>query len=380
MDRTHPRAGGAEIHLHEVFGRLARRGHRITLLVSGWDEAEPEEMVDGMRVVRTGRRYTFPVYAWLTYFTRLRRERFDLVVEDLNKFPLFTPWWSDAPVVTQLHHLFGRVAFRQESVPVAAAAWLGERLIPHVYGGTRVHAVSESTARELVDMGLGRERIRVIPNGVDHEYLHPDPGSERFREPTFVYVGRLVRYKELEVLLAAVARLADRDLRVRLLLAGKGEDRPRLEAVARELGLSERVEFLGWVPDDRKRTLLRRAWATVYPSPKEGWGITTVESAACGTPVVASDSPGLRDSVADGTSGLLVPHADAGAWADAMASIVRDRELRERLARGAVEHARRFSWDRTARETESDLLEIVDVERGGDPDADNHRGATLRRE
>lgn len=380
MDRCHPRSGGAEIHLHEVFGRLARRGHDITLLVSGWNGSRGEAMVDGMRVVRTGRRYTFPLYAWFTYLTRLRHQPFDLIVEDLNKFPVFTPWWSDVPVVTQLHHLFGRVAFRQESVPVAAAAWLGERMIPHVYGGTRVHSVSESTARELVHMGIRRERIRVIPNGVDHDYLHPDPGTGRFRDPTFVYVGRLVRYKELEVLLGAVGRLGKRGVAVRLLLAGKGEDRPRLEAEARELGLGDRVEFLGWVSEERKRTLLRRAWATVYPSPKEGWGITTVESAACGTPVVASDSPGLRDSVADGTSGLLVRHADADAWADAMARIVRDEELRERLAEGARRHAGRFSWDRTAKETEADLWEVLDAERRGDVNADHHRGATLRRE
>ncbi len=378
QDRENPEAGGAEIQLHETFGRLADRGHRVTLLVSGWNGAPERTELDGMRVVRTGRRYTFPPHAWRTFARELRGEPFDLIVEDVNKFPLLTPMWSDIPVVLQVPHLFGRVAFREAPLPVATAVWLGERVMPRVYSSCRVHAASGSTADDLVDRGFDRERIRVIHNGVNHDFFHPDPDVARFEEPTLVYLGRLKRYKELDRVLEGMARLRERRVGARLRVAGKGDDRPRLEERARDMGIDDRVRFLGFVSEERKRELLRRAWCTVYPSPKEGWGITNIEAAACGTPVVASDSPGLRESVVDGESGLLVPHDDPGAWADAMIRVLQDGELRRRLARGALEHAERFSWERTANETENDLIRIArSEETKGDPDADHRRGATL---
>lgn len=375
QDRENPEAGGAEIQLHETFGRLADRGHRITLLVSGWEGAPERTELDGMRVVRTGRRYTFPPHAWRTFARELRGEPFDLIVEDVNKFPLLTPLWSDVPVVLQVPHLFGRVAFREAPLPVATAVWLGERVMPRAYGSCRVHAASGSTADDLVDRGFDRELIRVIHNGVDHDFFHPDAGVGRFEEPTLVYLGRLKRYKELDRVLEGMALLRDRGVEARLLVAGKGDDRSRLEERAREMGLGDRVRFLGFVSEERKRELLRRAWCTVYPSPKEGWGITNIEAAACGTPVVASDSPGLRESVVDGESGLLVPHDDPEAWADAMTRVLEDGGLRRRLAEGALEHAERFSWERAANETEEDLIRIA--RRRGGPDADHRRGAAL---
>ena len=91
----------------------------------------------------------------------------------------------------------------------------------------------------------------------------------------------------------------------------------------------------------------------VYPSPKEGWGISNVEAAACGTPSLASDAPGLRESVVDGKSGFLIPHGNVEEWADRIALLCGDPQLRERLGVGAIEHAARFTWEETADETES---------------------------
>lgn len=375
LDRENPQAGGAEVQLHETFGRLAERGHDVTLLASGWKGASETAELDGMRVVRTGSRYTFPPHAWWTYHRRLRRRRFDLVVEDVNKLPLFTPLWRGARVVALVPHLFGTVAFREEIWPVAATVWAAERLMPLAYGGVPVHAASRSTKEDLVRRGFEAGRVRVIHNGVDHDFFRPDPGGRRFEEPTLAYVGRLKRYKELDVVLEAVARLQRTEPAPRLLVAGKGDDRPRLEAAAAERGVAGRVEFLGYVSEDRKREILRRAWVVVYPSPKEGWGLTNVEAAACGTPVVASDSPGLRESVRDGESGLLVPHADAGAWADALRRLLTDEGLRARLAEGGVRHAAAFSWERAAAETEEELLDLV--HREGENHASDHRGAAL---
>src|SRR5207245_2024000 len=106
--------------------------------------------------------------------------------------------------------------------------------------------------------------------------------------------------------------------------------------------------FLGFVTDEEKRRLLRAAWAVVFPSPKEGWGISNVEAAACGTPAIASDSPGLRESVRHGETGFLVPHGDAGALAERMLALAADPALVTGLAPAARAFAERLSWVRAA--------------------------------
>lgn len=360
QDRENPRAGGAEIHLHEIFGRLAARGHEVTLLCSGWPDAPREARIDGIRVVRTGTRYTFPLRARRA-FEELRAggSGFEVVVEDVNKCPMFTPAWSNRPVVLLVPHLFGSTAFRQERAPVAATVWAAERLMPAAYRRSEVIAISASTADDLVSRGFARDRITVSYPGIDGAFFHPDPSVGRFERPTLLYAGRLERYKSLDVVFGALARLRAAGPRVRLVVIGKGTDEERLRALAARLGVDELVRFAGYVSEEEKRHLLRRAWAHVYPSPKEGWGISNVEAAACGTPSLASDAPGLRESVIDGRTGFLVPVGDVGSWADRIARLCGNPELRERLGAGALAHAARFTWERTADETEDVLRRAV---------------------
>jgi len=146
---------------------------------------------------------------------------------------------------------------------------------------------------------------------------------------------------------------------VTLEIAGQGDDRPRLERTARALGLGDAVRFLGFVPEEEKRRLLRRAWAVVFPSPKEGWGISNVEAAACGTPALASDSPGLRESVRHGVTGYLVPHGDAAALAERMLAVAGEPGLVVRLGRAARAFAEGLSWEAAARCTEAQLQRVI---------------------
>jgi glycosyltransferase involved in cell wall biosynthesis len=266
---------------------------------------------------------------------------------------------KDAPLVLLVHHLFGATAFREASVPFAAATWALERPIPRVYRGLPVEAVSESTRDDLVDRGLRQGDIRVIHNGVEVEFFAPDPEVGRYPEPTFAYVGRLKRYKRIDHALEALARLRGRGTEATLRIAGKGDDEPRLRAVAEQLGLGGRVVFEGFVTEERKRELLRSCWGTVLPSPKEGWGITNIEAAACGTPAVAADSPGLRESVVHDRTGLLVPYGDAGTLADALGSLAADPARVAALGIAARRFAEGFSWDRAAELTEAHLAEVA---------------------
>lgn len=360
QDRENPHAGGAELHLHEVFGRIARYGHDVDLLCSGFPGAPSGTVLDGITVHRVGTRFTFPLHARRAYRRLAPRRRYDVVIEDLNKIPLFTRRWGASRLVVLTHHLFGATAFREESVPVAAATWLAERPLALGYRGVPFEAVSESTRADLVARGIPAQDITVIYNGVDIDTLTPAP-NERSKSPLFSYLGRLKRYKRVDVVIRAFALLDRPD--ARLEIAGKGDDRDRLERLVSRLGLDDRVRFLGFVSEPDKRSLLRRSWATVLASPKEGWGISNLESAACGTPVIAADSPGIRESVLDGATGFLVPGSDVAAYAAAMRGLLESPALVESLAQNARRFAETFTWDRAAHDTLAHLESIV---RGGE--------------
>ena len=348
QDRENPQAGGAELHLHEIFGRIAKQGHSVTLLCGGWRGCAPRVTLDGMQVHRVGTRYSFPFLARRYFRTNLDPADFDVLVEDINKVPLFTMDWGVRSVVALVPHLFGGTAFQEVSAPMAAFVWLAERPIATVYAGAGFHAISESTRDDLVERGVAADRIRVIHPGIDTSIFTPAPAA-RASTPVFTYLGRLKRYKGVDIAIRAFAKLAHPA--ARLDIAGTGDHRPALETLVHSLDLGDRVRFLGFVSEEEKLALLRRSWALVFASPKEGWGITNLEAAACGTPVIASASPGLRESVVDGQTGFLVPHGDEAAMAAAMGRIAASPALVAQLGQGGRRFAETFSWDRAASET-----------------------------
>jgi glycosyltransferase involved in cell wall biosynthesis len=354
QDRENPQSGGAEIHLHEIFGRLAARGHEVVLLCGGWPGSAPRAVVDGIEVHRVGIRTTFALHARRYFRQRLRARGFDVLVEDINKVPLWTPRWGGPPVVVVVPHLFGGTVFQEAPLPLAVAVWLAEKPIPLVYRNVPFEAISESTADDLETRGVSRPRV--IYCGVDSAHYTPAP-ERRAAAPLFAYLGRLKRYKGVDITIRAFAELGDPT--ARLEIAGTGDHRPELERLVASLDLTARVRFLGFIDEPQKLELLRRAWALLFASPKEGWGITNMEAAACGTPVVASNSPGIRESVRDGETGFLVPHGDATAMAAAMRRIAGSRALVDSLGTAGRAFAETFTWDGAAAQTEAHLMECV---------------------
>lgn len=354
--RDNPLAGGAEIHLHEIFGRLVEMGHEVVLLCGGWPGCSPRATLDGIEVHRVGTRASFPFLARRYWHTQLVARGFDVVVEDINKVPLYTPTWRLPKLVGLVPHLFGGTAFHELAAPLAAAVWLAERPMPWFYRRHAFQAISESTRDDLVQRGVKRESIRVIFPGIDSAHYTPD-STVRSSKPLFAYLGRLKKYKGVDFVIRAFATSAIPD--AELEIAGAGEFRPDLERLARTLGIGSRVRFLGRIDESSKIALLRRAWATLFASPKEGWGITNMEAAACGTPVIASNSPGIRESVRDGETGFLVPHGDVVAMAASMRKLSGERALVEHLGVAARRFAEGFTWQRAANETDAHLREVV---------------------
>lgn len=356
QDHLNPQAGGAEIHFREIFRRIVAAGHRVDLLCGGFANAPRHVVLDGIAVHRVGSRHSFPFVCRRYYTEKLAGENYDVVIEDINKVPLYTPLWGINRLVALVHHLFGATAFREVAAPVAAGVWLSERPIGAVYRNVPFEAVSRSTADDLVARGIPRSGIRVIYNGVDTVGYTPNP-SERSERPLFAYLGRLKRYKRVDLVVRAFAGLGDDGSTLEI--AGTGDYRPQLERLVRSLDLARRVKFLGFVPEEEKIHLLRRAWASVLASPKEGWGISNLETAACGTPVVAADSPGIRESVIDEKTGLLVSGSDVRAMTGAMRRLTESRSLVDSMGVAARRFAEQFTWEQSAAQTIDHLASVI---------------------
>ena len=343
-DPAHPEAGGAELHLEHILLEAVARGWRVTWLASGFPGGAAESEHRGIRVVRRGRWWNFN---WVVPGV-LRREFSspapDRVIEDINKVPCLTPWWTPAPVSVIVPHLFGTTAFQEAALPVALYVLALEALIPWVYRDSRFVVISESTRDDLVARGIDRRRMTVVHCGLDHHAYRPDPTVGKSGQPTLLFVGRLRRYKGVDWVMRALPAVIQRVPGARLQVIGDGPFEPQLRRAAQRLGVAEAVDFLGFLPRAEKVRHMQRAWALVQPSPKEGWGLTVVEAGACGTAVVAADSPGLRDSVRRDETGLLVPFGDDQRLAEALVRVLEDQAQRERLAAAGQAWAARFSW------------------------------------
>ncbi len=356
MDMANPAAGGAEVHLTEIFTRFVERGDEVTLVCSGFTGGERYDDYKGISIIRVGNRETFNFVA-PSILTRLDREmNFDLVAEDINKVPLFTPLYLHKPILALIPHLFGKAVYRETNFVLASYVYLMEQPIPLVYRNALFEVISDSTARDVIRRGIRTERVKVVYCGMDHGTYTIDPAASKFETPTILYVGRVKRYKSVDVIIRALPEVIAKVPGARLAVVGSGDNLDELRRLAGERGVADRVVFTGYVSTAEKVDWMRRSQVIVNPSPREGWGLTNIEANACGTPAVASDADGLRDSVRDGVTGMLFPYGDHRALADRLTRILTDDSLRNTLTANAIEWSRTFTWENAARET----MEIVD--------------------
>jgi len=349
-DLSNPYGGGAEVHLEELLRRLVSYGHRMTLFCSGYPGCKPEETIEGIRIIRRGNRYNFNLIA-PSHLRRLaREEKFDLLIEDINKIPFYTPAYLDIKTLVVIPHLFATTVFHEINFLLATYIFLAERPVVYFYKHLPFNVISESTKSDLVERGIPADNISVIHCGIDASTYAHDSSVVKYDQPTILYLGRIKKYKSVQHLISALPLVRRAVPDARLMVVGDGDYRPKLQALAARLSVEEHVEFPGYVPAADKVDRMRRAHVAVLPSLKEGWGLTNIEANAVGTTVVAADSPGLRDSVRDGETGLLYPYGDVEALAARLISLLTDTSLRHDLEQGALRWAARFNWDDAARE------------------------------
>jgi glycosyltransferase involved in cell wall biosynthesis len=274
----HPQAGGSEVNLFEQARRWAADGHRVTVFCTDpGRKCAPsrDEVVDGVRVIRRGGRFT--VYLLAALYVLLNARRYDRVLDVANGIPFLVPLFSARPVVLLVHHVHDRQWFAEFSYPLAAAGWFLERwIVPRLYRRGPAIAVSPTTRDAVARTGIERSRIRVVYNGVASASEHEAKGYSG--EHRIAYVGRIKRYKRLDRLVRMIHALREEFPDVRLDIAGSGDTAPAIKALIHELGLQDRITMHGYVDEGKKAEILSRAAVFATPSMHEGWGLTVIEA------------------------------------------------------------------------------------------------------
>ncbi len=362
QDLKNPQSGGAEVHLEEILKRLVRSGHQVDLLCSNYPGGSKTDVTSGIKINRHGSRYNFNWVAPFVMRKLIKANRYDVVVEDINKIPFYSPVYQKLPTLIVIPHLFADAVFKEINFLLGTYIYLSEKLVARVYRKNSFMVISNSTAAELEKRGVPRESIHVVECGVDKEVYRFDPEVHKFEVPTLLYVGRLKKYKSVETVIEAMPAIRGSVPAARLIVIGAGDHRSILEHRVSALGLRDAVEFKGYIPETEKVSYLRRAHISVYPSLKEGWGLTNIEANACGTAVLAARVPGLQDSVDEGNSGLLFEYGDVGQISELAIKLLTDEAHRRAIEMGGLRWAANFSWDKAARDTE-EILRRIAVER-----------------
>jgi glycosyltransferase involved in cell wall biosynthesis len=351
-DWTHPQGGGTGTNLFAQVARWLHWGHRVSVISCSYPGAAPVQQIGALTLYRVGGRSTVFPRAIARQWRGLVPDA-DVVLEVVNGITFLTPLWCRLPRVTLVHHIHRHHYVRELGGKGRLAALLLETLpLRLLYRDTQFLTISQASARDIAAHGIDPARIEVSYLGVEQGAFSPDP-AQRAPEPTLLYLGRLKRYKRIEVVLDVLARNPGAVLE----LAGDGDHREALVAEIGARGLGDRVRMHGHVSEERKLELYRRAWINITTSSAEGWGLSVNEAGACGTPSAALRLGGQAEAIDDGRTGILAD--DPSELAERVGRVLGDPQLRDSLGRAALARASEFTWDATARRT----LQLLDAQR-----------------
>lgn len=358
QDITNPQGGGAEVHFHEIFKRIVAMGHQVTLFCCKYNGVKNQDIIDGIKIIRAGSRGIFNYIVPFYYLNKFRKENYDIIIDDINKIPFYTPLFVKRPLLAISHHFFGKSIFIESNFLIGLYVYFAEKLVDFVYKKTPFVVVSKSTLDEFIERGFNKNYFSIVQNAIEPKN-YPLQLSEKYSVPTITYFGRIKKYKSVHHIIQAFPRVLQSIPNAELHILGRGDYQPQLEKLSEDLNIKSHVKFFGYITDEQKIKYLSSAHCVINSSPKEGWGITNIEANACGTPVISADSPGLCDSINNNVSGLLYEYGNINQLSEKIISVLSDKKLLNKLSTGAIEWAKTFTWDNSANLMINRISEVI---------------------
>lgn len=351
MDSKNPRAGGAEKYCHEMAKRLAQSGFEVLWISSHFEGAPKQELIEGYRVRRIGNIYTVHLLAIVEL---LKAGKIDIIFESINGVPFPFTFLFRSKKARMIHHIVPYGIIKQKVGLLAPLVFfIQNKLTPLLYKRSLMVAGSRSVGVELKLFGFRNIRFVMI-GGSEHSGIF-GPKNRNLA----VSAGPIKPWKRFDHVIRAFASLS-KDWH--LAIFGRFESEwyeIYLGDLVKKLGLDDRVRLLGYVDERTKWKLYREAKVLVVASEKEGWGLAAMEAQSCGTPVVGYDVPGIRDSVRNEKTGILVKDGDLEELKRALKRISADPRLLDEYSRNAAQRSRDYTWEKCYSEFEMVIRSLL---------------------
>lgn len=358
---NHPNAGGAEISTHEHAKGWVKNGNSVTLFTSSYIGAKENEEIDGVKIIRRGNQILGVHFESLKWYLFEPHEEFDIVVDQFHGIPFFTPFFIRKKKIAFIHEVTKEVwRFNPwpkpfNLIPAVLGSFFEPLILKFFYKQIPFMSVSESTKKDLMDLGIPQKKITIIHNGLKAPKITL-PKKEI--EKTLIFLGALTQDKGIEKALDVFALLQKNiQENIQFWVVGKGNLKYEefLKKKAKDL---KKIKFWGYVDNKQKMQLLAKSYLLVNTSVREGWGLVVIEAASVGTPTVAFDVPGLRDSIIDGKTGVLSKDGSVESLVNIILSLLEDKKRYNNLSQGALLWSKQFSWEKSSKES-LDLIRMI---------------------
>jgi len=356
-DPKNPKSGGAEIVTLEHARAWVKAGHKVTWFTSEFKKSKREEVIEGINVIRRGNILTVFLYAVIFYL--FTKNKFDLVIDEIHGIPFFTPLYVRKPKIAFIHEVAGEIWDHMFLFPINKIGKIAEHFYFKFYKDVKFWTDANSTIEDLVKMGIKKKNCTAISCPISHVSLSVLPKKEIV--PTFIFVSRIVKMKGIEDVLRAFFYIL-RELRdAQLWIVGDGDKKyvKVLKEMMRTYSINPKVKFFGRVDENKKFELLKRAHILLHASVKEGWGLVVIEAASQATPSVVYNVGGLRDSVKNGKTGIVLKENNCKELAREAVGLFKNKKKYQVLQKNALLWAKSLTWENAIQKSLALLEDIV---------------------
>lgn len=359
----HPHAGGAEQATHEHAKAWIKAGHQVTLFTSDYRGCKHEEIIDGVKIKRSGSQIFGVHIEALKWYLGSNHPKYDLVIDQFHGIPFFTPIYIKEKKLAFIHEVTKEVwglnpwPWPYNLIPAILGTIFEPFIFKLFYRNIPFMTGSNSTKEDLIVWGIPQKNITVIPYGLNTPKFKIFPKEEK---KTLIFLGALSKDKGIEDVLRIFSILNRSGHGFQFWIIGKGEKYylKKLKLQSIKLGINKKVKFWGFVTEEKKFELLGRAHILVNPSVREGWGLVVIEAAVVGTPAVGYNVSGLRDSIVDGKTGILC-NPDPNSCSEAILLLIKNEEKYQMLRKNCFKWSKEFDWEKSSKES-LELIEKLD--------------------
>src|SRR3989344_3784648 len=346
-DVKNPEAGGAEKVTIEVAKRFARDGSSVTIFSSRYKKSKNNERIFGVNIIRKGNKLTCRIHAFFYYLNN--KQKIDLVIDEINTLPFFAFLYAGQKTRVLIHQLAKEYWWSEIFFPLSLIGFFLEPIYLRFCRNTPTITVSKSTATDLKKLGF--KKITIIREGLTFK-----PQLPKIKEDLVLFIGRLTKPKKPDDAIMAFRKIHNSSPNTKLVVIGRDDKNylDYLKNLVKKFRLTNHVIFTGLATEQEKINYLKKAKVVLIPGIREGWNLVTCEANATGCVPVGYNIAGLKDSIKNNVTGLLVKSSPDSLAQAALKGLGNDK-LRKKLIQNGFKLSQQYSWENTYQDFKASL-------------------------